>query len=58
MTRKGPYVNSTLSDGIVTMSLIEIDTSKLPEAMIFLGNYYATFIGSPGFKYEVKPFSH
>lgn len=58
ITRKGPFVNSTLSGGIYMTALWELENSKLPEAMDFVGNYYATFFGVPGFKYEFKPFFH
>jgi hypothetical protein len=39
-------------------ALWELENAKLAEAMDFIGNYYATFFGVPGFKYEVKPFFH
>jgi hypothetical protein len=51
-------LSSTLSDGIIAVSLFEFDKSRLSEAMEALGNYFASFIGAPGFKYEVKPFFH
>jgi hypothetical protein len=56
MTRKGPYVNATLSDGILIIALYELDNAKLAEGMDFLGNYYAIYFGVPGFKCEYKPF--
>ena len=54
--RKGPYINSTIDKGITTLSVYELDKSKLGEAYEFLGNYMAIFFGVPGFKYEYKPF--
>ena len=56
MTRKGPYINSTLTDGITTLSLYELDKSKLGEGYDFVANYLAIFFGVAGFKYEIKPF--
>jgi hypothetical protein len=56
MTRKGPYINSTMDKGITTLSVYELDKSKLGEASEFLGNYMAIFFGVPGFKYEFKAF--
>jgi hypothetical protein len=56
MARKGPYVNSTISGGVFIVALYEFDNTKLAEAMNFLGNYYATYFGVPGFKYEFKPY--
>ena len=56
MTRKGPYVNSTLEDGIITLSLYELDNAKVAEGSQFIGEYMAAFFGVPGFRYQVRPF--
>lgn len=56
MTKKGPYINSTFKDGITTLSIYELDKSKMAEGYEFVGNYLAIFFGVPGFKYEIKPF--
>ena len=56
MTRKGPYINSTLDKGIMTLSVYELEKSKQGEGHEFLGNYMAIFFGVPGFKYEFKAF--
>jgi len=53
LTRKGPYFSSELGGGIVAMSIFECDPSKMAEAIEFVGNYYARFIGIPGFTYTV-----
>jgi hypothetical protein len=53
ITRKGPYVSSELGVGIRTISIFECDPSKMAEASEFLGNFYAHFIGVPGFTYTV-----
>jgi len=54
MTRKGPYVGSALGVGIKTISIFEYDPSKKAEADEFIGNYYAHFIGVPGFTYSME----
>jgi hypothetical protein len=56
MTRRGPYINSTLEDGIITLSVFELDNSKMAEGSQFLGDYTAKFFGVPGFRYQVRPF--
>jgi hypothetical protein len=56
MSRKGPFVSANLSDGIFAASLFELDKSRLAEGLEFLGSYFATFFGVPGYKYEIKPF--
>jgi hypothetical protein len=53
LTRKGPYVSSELGVGIKTISIFECDPSKIAEASEFIGNYYAHFIGIPGFTYSI-----
>jgi len=55
LTRKGPYINASMEKGITTLSIYELDKSKLGEGFEFLGNYMAIFFGVPGFKYEIKP---
>ncbi len=54
MKRKGPYINSSMEQGITTLSIYELDKSKLGDGYEFLGNYMTTFFGIPGFKYEFK----
>ena len=56
MTRKGPYINSTIDKGITTLSVYELDKSKLGEGYEFIGNYMAIFFGVPGFRSEFKTF--
>jgi len=56
ITRRGPYVSSSREDGVLTMSLYELDNSKLAEGMQAVSNYLATFFGVPGFKYEISPY--
>jgi len=56
MTRKGPYITSSIEGGISTFSIYELDNSRLAEGMEFLGNYMVGFFGVPGFAYEIKPF--
>jgi hypothetical protein len=55
MNRKGPYVGSSLEEGISIVALYELDNAKLAEGMDFVANYYAMFFGVPGFKYEITP---
>ena len=53
LTRKGPFVSSELGTGIKTISIFEFHPSKMAEATEFIGNYYANFIGIPGFTYSI-----
>ncbi len=56
MTRKGPYVSSNVIDGILILSLYEIEKSNIAEGLEYLGNYMVKFFGVPDFKYDIKPF--
>ena len=53
ITRKGPFFSSELGAGIKAMSIFECDPSKVAEALEYVGNYYARFIGVPGFTYTI-----
>ena len=56
MTRRGPYINSTLKDGILALSIWELEKSKMAEGQEFLVNYMTNFFGVSGFKYEITTF--
>lgn len=56
MTRRGPYINATLKEGIIALSIWELDNSKLAEGNEFIANYMTHFFGVPGFRYEFKSF--
>lgn len=56
MQRKGPYINSSLEDGVHTISVFELDKTYLAEGLEFLGNYYVSFFGVPDFKYQIRPY--
>lgn len=53
-TKHGPYFYSTMDEGIVGISLYELEKSRIAEGREFIGNYIATYFGVPGFKYEIK----
>ena len=57
ITRKGPYVSSVEGEGIQTISVYEFDNSKMAEAMISVGNYYAAMMDIPGYTYSVKVYN-
>ncbi|WDP88543.1 MAG: hypothetical protein HUN04_01815 [Desulfobacter sp.] len=54
LTKRGPYFYSTMEEGIVGLSIYELDKSRIAEGKEFIGNYLATYFGVPGFKYEIK----
>ena len=50
----GPYVRGSALQGIQTMTLYEVDASKMADGMIALGERYAKYIGVPGYKYSIN----
>lgn len=55
MTRMGPYFTANLTQGVMGLSVYELDKSRMAEGSEFLGNYMTVFFGVPGFKYEIRP---
>jgi hypothetical protein len=53
LNKKGPYFSTELGVGIKAISIFEFDPSKLAEANEFINNYYARYIGVPGYTYTV-----
>ena len=53
ITKKGPYFSGELGLGIKGLSIFEFDPSKMAEANEFIANYYAIYIGVPGYTYTV-----
>jgi hypothetical protein len=54
VTMKGPYVGGEVGVGIQSIVLYEFDQTKTREAMDYVANRLAKYIGVPGFTYSVK----
>jgi hypothetical protein len=52
VTIKGPYVSSEVGVGIKSIVLYEYDQSKTREAIEYVNNRLAKYIGIPGFTYS------
>jgi hypothetical protein len=50
---KGPFATSELGTGIKGMSLFEFDQDKTGEAMKYVADRYAKYIGVPGLTYNI-----
>jgi len=46
---KGPYINRTAREGIITVAIYEFNEVKFPEASRYIFNLLGTFQGMPGF---------
>ena len=55
LTRKGPYVTAELGATIRTMSIYELDNSKLADGLKYIGEAMTRFYDISGFTYEIKP---
>jgi hypothetical protein len=53
MTLKGPFLISEVGTGIKSITLFEFDQTKTGEAMEYVANRYAKYIGVPGLTYSV-----
>jgi len=56
ITRRGPYVSSNLSAGMLALTIDELDNSKIDEGIQFASNFVSAFYGIPGFKHEIKTY--
>ena len=53
INKRGPYFNSELGVGIKCISIFEFEPSNMAEAIVFVNDYYATYIGVPGYSYTI-----
>ena len=53
INKRGPYFNSELGVGIKCISIFEFEPSNMAEAIAFVHDYYATYIGIPGYSYTI-----
>ncbi len=58
MSRRGPFITASKTEGIQSFSLWELDNSRLAEGLKFRGSYMAIFFEVPGFTYEIRPYFH
>ncbi len=54
MTLKGPYFQGEVGVGTKAISIFEFDQSKTREAMEFVANRFATYMGVPGYTYSTS----
>ncbi len=50
----GPYISSTVREGIKTLTIYEFDDSKFAEASKHINNLLREFIGVPGFTFSLE----
>jgi hypothetical protein len=50
----GPYISSTLGEGIKTLTIYEFEDSKFAEASKLINTLFQSFIGVPGFTFSLE----
>jgi len=54
ITKRGPYFSAELGVGIKCISIFEFEPSKMAEATAFVHDYFAIYIGVPGYTYTIS----
>ncbi len=50
----GPYTNSSVAEGIKTLTIYEFENSKFGEASKLINRLLQSFIGVPGFAFSLE----
>ncbi len=53
LTKRGPYISTNRSEGVHSMTLYEVDNSRLAEGLQEVGRSLAIYIGVPGYSYDI-----
>lgn len=54
ITMRGPYGSSRVGEGMKSITIYEIDQSKIAEAMIAIGKRYQKYFGVPGLTHSIE----
>ncbi|MCD4741519.1 MAG: hypothetical protein K8R67_03410 [Desulfobacteraceae bacterium] len=56
LVKKGPYISSNRFDGIHSITLYEVDNSRLAEGLQAVGDSLAVYFGVEGYSYDILPY--
>lgn len=56
LTKRGPYVSSSMTGGMNSITFYELDNSRLAEGLKAIGESLAIYFGVPGYSYDLKPY--
>jgi hypothetical protein len=56
LNKKGPYISTNRTEGVHSMTLYEVDNSRLAEGLQAVGNSLAVYFGVPGYCYDILPY--
>jgi hypothetical protein len=54
ISMKGHYISGAKGEGTQTITLYEVERSKLPDALEHISNRYVAYFGVPGLTYSVN----
>ena len=56
ITKKGPYIAASESEGMHSITYYELDKSRMAEGLEAIAESLSVYFGVPGYKYEIKPY--
>ncbi len=56
LTKKGPYISPSVSDGMHSITYYELENDKLAEGLLAISESLAIYFGVSGYQYEIKPY--
>ena len=56
LTKEGPYISSSVTSGMHSITYYELESDKLAEGLQAIVESLAIYFGVPGYQYEVKPY--
>ncbi len=56
LTKRGPYVSSSMTDGMNSITFYELDNDRFAEGIKAIQDSLSIYFGVPGYKYDLKPY--
>lgn len=56
ITKKGPYVSSSVDKGIHSITYYEMENHRLHEGLQAICESLSVYFGVPGYVYDIKPY--
>lgn len=56
ITKIGPYISTERKDGVHSITLYEVENSRLADGLLAVGESLAVYIGVPGYTYDIRTY--
>lgn len=56
LTKRGPYVSASMSEGMNSITFYELDNNRLAEGIRAIQDSLSVYFDVPGYKYDLKPY--